>query len=318
MKKKEKVKNFLKIEKKIFLVYQLEKGDSGTEHYQGYVIFKSLKSMRQVKVLFPRAHLEKARGSSAQNIKYCTKEEGREDGPWEFGTRPDPGRRTDLESVARQAQEEGMAAVEDAHVGMVVRYYKGLQHVVNSSRARKRRREGFRKIKVRCYFGSTETGKSRHCYDKYPGLYEVVTNSNGGSYWFDGYEGEDVILFDDFRGSSCKLHEMLRYLDGYARQVPVKGGFVWLNHSVVLITTNEHPSEWYFKGDPDREQKLAPLLSRLGVGGSGGRDGRIVFFPKDAPVPASSSSSSASTLSVSAQLAVPSYSTFEERCPLLD
>lgn len=59
-----------------YLVYQLEQGDSGTPHHQGYVEFKARKSMAQAKTILrlPRAHFERRKGTSLQASDYCKKE----------------------------------------------------------------------------------------------------------------------------------------------------------------------------------------------------------------------------------------------------
>lgn len=71
-----------------FIVYQLEVGESGTPHLQGYVVFKKPMRLSAVRQLIPRAHLDIARGTNEQNIAYCTKDETRRDGPWRAGTEP--------------------------------------------------------------------------------------------------------------------------------------------------------------------------------------------------------------------------------------
>jgi len=38
---------------------------------------------------------------------------------------------------------------------------------------------------------------------------------------FDGYRGEDVIVFDEFRGQ-LKIYEMLNFLDGYPLELPCR------------------------------------------------------------------------------------------------
>nr|WGT79593.1 master replication initiator protein [Sophora yellow stunt virus] len=68
-----------------YLVYQLEAGDNGTPHYQGYVEMKKRTSLPQMKKMFPNAYVEKKRTSQAEARQYCMKEEGRLQGPWEYG-----------------------------------------------------------------------------------------------------------------------------------------------------------------------------------------------------------------------------------------
>ena len=66
-----------------YAVWQKERGENGTEHWQGFVLWKSRgRRLRGMKELFPRAHLEVARGRCVENRKYCTKEEGRIEGPY--------------------------------------------------------------------------------------------------------------------------------------------------------------------------------------------------------------------------------------------
>lgn len=55
-------------------IYGFEKGESGTPHIQGYVQFKNQKRFSTLKAALPKAHWEKARGTSDQNYRYCSKE----------------------------------------------------------------------------------------------------------------------------------------------------------------------------------------------------------------------------------------------------
>lgn len=60
-----------------YMVWQKERGESGTPHYQGFVIFHQAKSLSVLKTkMHDRAHWEMMRGTLEQNIKYCSKDEG--------------------------------------------------------------------------------------------------------------------------------------------------------------------------------------------------------------------------------------------------
>jgi len=94
-----------------YIVYGRESAPTtGTLHYQGYVILKEPKSLRQVKSLLSgnfqsSIHLEVSRGTPQQNREYCIK-----DGNFnEFGELPSvsQGRRTDLERFFEWADEFG-------------------------------------------------------------------------------------------------------------------------------------------------------------------------------------------------------------------
>lgn len=58
----------------IYMVVGRERGESGTPHLQGYVHFKHALTFSALKRLLPSVHLERARGSGADNQAYCTKD----------------------------------------------------------------------------------------------------------------------------------------------------------------------------------------------------------------------------------------------------
>lgn len=57
-------------------VFQEEKGESGTPHLQGILMFKNARSFKSVKKLLKRAHLERVKNRLAA-IRYCAKPETR-------------------------------------------------------------------------------------------------------------------------------------------------------------------------------------------------------------------------------------------------
>lgn len=68
-----------------YLVYQMEEGEEGTPHLQGYIEWTGRKTLTACKKLLPKAHWEPRKGTQEQAIEYCTKEDTRVDGPWELG-----------------------------------------------------------------------------------------------------------------------------------------------------------------------------------------------------------------------------------------
>lgn len=110
------------------------------------------------------------------------------------------------------------------------------------------------KSHVRVYYGSTGTGKTRRAIEE-----DKVEWTHGGDRWFDGYDQQERVLFDDFDGvkSGITYRKLLQLLDRYPLQVPIKGGFVEWCPRVIVITTNIPPDRWY----PDED--YSPLQRRI-------------------------------------------------------
>lgn len=115
-----------------FAIYQLERADStGQLHYQGYIVLLRSQRFNWVKKLFSRnlgrdtVHVEQARGNHGECIDYCSKEQTRVDGPWEFGSRAvvGQGKRSDLE-IVREKLDSGTSVNQIAreHFSAWVKY----------------------------------------------------------------------------------------------------------------------------------------------------------------------------------------------------
>ena len=70
--------------------------------------------------------------------------------------------------------------------------------------------------------------------------------------WWDGYHGEETVIFDGLKGSSMRLHDFQLIVDRYPVKVETKGSTVELSATTLVFTSNKHPSEWY-SGDADPE-----------------------------------------------------------------
>ena len=73
-------------------VFQLERGAAGTEHFQGYLEFASTGRKRfswlKRNLFKDGQHFNRSRKPALANWRYCTKEESRISGPWNFGQVP--------------------------------------------------------------------------------------------------------------------------------------------------------------------------------------------------------------------------------------
>lgn len=226
-----------------YLIYQLEQGENGTFHFQGYVVFNTDKRIESLKRLHPTAHFEVRRGTHEQAKEYCSKEDTRVDGPWEFGddsTIPRKrGARTDLIRFRDMAPTSTYSQLLEEFPDVMARYPKFTQ-LCKSIKTYDRPPLN-RDIQVSLYWGEPGTGKTRRAYEIDPNIYVVPISDK---MWFDGYNGEETILIDDFTGW-MKLDLLLRLLDRYPIQMQVKGSFTWLHHKHIIVTSNKFITEWY-------------------------------------------------------------------------
>lgn len=240
------------------------------EHFQGYAEFPKPVRMSGVKALTGnnKIHLEKRRGTREEARDYCRKEESRVDGPWEFGSweAGGSGARNDLkrcwEDLTNGASWKDLV---ENHPITFIKHHRGLKAAkfeLDTAKYSKEQRD----VQVTVYWGETGTGKTRAVYDSHQqgGLYRLCLGST--AVWWDGYNGEETILLDDFYGASSgiKHDTLLQLLDRYPFRLAVKGAHCWAQWKRVYITSNAHPRHWYpIKDSTGAEtHEVSPALER--------------------------------------------------------
>ncbi len=110
-----------------WLVFQEERAERS--HYQGAVWFKSQVTLATAvrRLGGGGIHLEKAVGTPLQNKTYCTKTLSRVNGPWEHGSMPQQGQRSDLSSALDVCKKRGYQEAFLEHPTTVAKYTKGFQ-----------------------------------------------------------------------------------------------------------------------------------------------------------------------------------------------
>lgn len=93
----------------------------------------------------------------------------------------------------------------------------------------------WRDLDITYIYGDTGTGKTRYVMEKYG--YANVYRITNYKHPFDGYKGQDVIFFDEFR-SSLPLSDMLKYLDGYPCELPARFSNKQACYTKVYFATN--------------------------------------------------------------------------------
>lgn len=237
------------MEKIQYMIYQYEIGQEGTEHMQGYVIFKRPIRFSTIKNMVPRAHWEPRFGTHQQCVDYCSKLETRKSGtePIIFGEYKDnqkikkqpiskPKGTQTLE--LKQLLDDGASIkkVADEHFSLFLRYGK----MFHSYRAISITPRNYKTTCIVIY-GPTNTGKSKWCLDNFPNAYWKPKGK-----WWDGYEGQDVVIIDEFYGW-FGWDYLLRLTDRYPLILEgkaISGGYQFTS-KIIIFTSNKHWNQWY-------------------------------------------------------------------------
>lgn len=192
----------------------------------GQILFQTLKK------LFPPAHIEKMMGTVVENREYLMK-----DGKWkgtekeetklvntfeEFGTVPEErqGQRNDLTALYDMIKEgksnyeilednpNYMMQLEKVERCREILRYEQFKNIV-------------REMHVEYWFGDPGSGKTSGVYKLYGGYDKVYRVTDNRNPW-DGYKGQDVILFDDFRACDFDINILLKWLDIYPLELPCR------------------------------------------------------------------------------------------------
>lgn len=230
-----------------YIVFGKEIGASGTPHLQGFITWKKPMRLSAVRKLCGRAHWEIARSEDAA-ANYCMKEN------YEIIDKRTQGSRTDLENAIDLIKQKGLKKMKEDFPKEYIRYHNGMEKFALSLQ----KPRDFKPV-VKWIHGPTGTGKTRSVVD----IENDLWISSSDLRWWDGYENQEAVLFDDFRADMCRFRWLLRLLDRYPCKVEVKGGFREFNSKRIYITSCKHPNDVYDNTKFDHDEKVDQLLRRL-------------------------------------------------------
>lgn len=107
-----------------YMIFKPERGhETGTKHLEGYVECANRTTLSAIKELFPRAHIEKRRGTQKQAITYCKKEDTACGPIWEYGIPYRQGHRTDIKKFIKLIKDgKSNAELMELEPELYVRY----------------------------------------------------------------------------------------------------------------------------------------------------------------------------------------------------
>jgi len=234
-----------------YCVWQKERGAEGTEHLQGYVVFVKNKQLSWLKKnCGTQVHWEPRKGTHEQARDYCQKEESRVAGPWTTGDEGElsggQGKRNDLLLLKRKLDEgatEQEIAVADDTFPIWAKYHRVLQRYKMLKRSNERDWPTYTQV----YWGEPGTGKTRRALEEAgPGAYWLPRPEANGMVWWDGYDGHEIVVIDEFYGW-IRRDLMQRMCDRYPLLVQTKNGTTPFLAKKIIITSNEHPVAWWHK-----------------------------------------------------------------------
>jgi len=230
---------------------------TGKEHFQCYVYYNANRMLTAMRKTYKGHDVQIANGSAEENKCYIVgpyaknnKEKPFNPNAIEIGTMPKQGKRNDInefiKAIKRGQREDDL----DEDFGILRAKYSRFEEKKIRECAKKEAKQQYRDgitPEVHVRWGNPRTGKTRFVYDKH-GVDNVfrLTAGDGskGSVWWSDYNGEEVILLDEFRGR-MDWEYLLQLTDRYPMSLQTKGGSTWRTCKYIYICSNISPDKWY-------------------------------------------------------------------------
>lgn len=249
-----------------------EIGAGGTPHCHFFLAFANAIRFSTLLKLFEGGHFEMCNGTCEQNRDYVFKigkykgtdkeETNLPETREEFGEMPveRKGKRNDLDDLYDMVQA-GMTAAEiikDNPSYMIRR--KEIEDMIYD-RQTEQFGNVYRQMDVTFVFGSTGTGKTSDIIRQnggYKNIYRVVDYKNP----FDGYSGEDVIVFEEYR-CQFNISLLLNAIDGHPFDLPCRYHNKVACYTKVFFTSNWALKDLYKDVQHDDSETWYALLRRI-------------------------------------------------------
>lgn len=248
---------------------------TGTYHTHVFFYAPSPSRFSTVKKRFPIAHIEKAYGSVQENRSYL-----RKDGRWadtdkaetsvpgtfeEWGEAP-PERAEKHPEMFRLVQNirDGLTTTEiiDDNPAMAFRV-RDIDLLRQTLTAEKYAVEN-RPLQVSYLYGASGAGKTRSIYSTHDprSIYRVTNYRATRGISFDGYHGQDVLVFEEF-SSQIPIEDILNYLDIYPLSLPARYNDKTACYTKVYITSNSPLENQYWVEQQARPETWRAFLRRI-------------------------------------------------------
>jgi len=212
---------------------------TGKEHRHSLFWFgRNVKKTAIYKILGYKTFAKQSYHEEAYKV-YSTKEGA----GTEFGEMNKGGQRNDIIAAYETAKKTGSVnSVMDDHPAEYLKYHGGIAKVVD----RFKKKPGFRNVQVHILNGKAGTGKSHYaaCIHGEEAVFRLTKAMYESKFW-RGYQGETVLVIEEFSTPWLKHEEFNHICDGQTFSVPVLYGAAFAMWDHVYITSNR------MKGDYD-------------------------------------------------------------------
>jgi len=248
-----------------------EEGKEGTLHTHVYVLFGNGVMFTTLQKRFYGAHIEPANGSNQENRDYIRKE-----GKWLEDDKHDTNLIDTFEESGELPPDKATGKKETAAIYEMVKngasdfeILEAFPNAMNKLDKIERTRQTllaekwkseFRPMHVTYLWGETGVGKTRSVVQEHG--YENVFRVTNYAHPFDGYKGQPVIVFEEFR-SSLPITEMLIYLDGHPVSLPCRYADKQACYTTVYIVTNIPLEKQYPQIQADNPETWAAFKRRI-------------------------------------------------------
>lgn len=221
--------------------------NNGTPHLQGYFRTIDRTSIRKAKEILSkffehtRFHMEPARGNQESNIRYCSKQCTDEKPLLQLGQPSNQTEgantrnKTDYKAVLELAKRGDLKIMEESYESILVRHWKTI-HSIRSWALNVTPDHNRLAMDNFYLWGKPGTGKTTWAKREYPNIYIKDDNKS----WWDGYNGEKAVLFDDVEEEWMKTNyrSLLKIADWGPFRAEIKGGYMLIRPEVVILTSN--------------------------------------------------------------------------------
>lgn len=220
--------------------------ENGTPHTHLYVVFQNSVMFETIHKRFYGVRIDNSKGNNQQCRDYVRKE-----GKWVDDPKKDTNLADTFEEWGELPPDRSRQETQSERIMQMVRDGKSNAdilaeiptafsklHYIEQARQtllHDKYKNTWRDLAVTYLWGIAGAGKTRSVMDNYG--YSNVYQVTNYEHPFDGYDGQKVIIFEEFR-SSLKIEDMLKYLDGYPLSLPCRYADKVACYTTVYIISN--------------------------------------------------------------------------------